>query len=58
MQRLLRRIHPLLGGLAILCIASFMVSTIVAELSGNLLTIAATKVRTLYGDQKMIVAAR
>lgn len=49
MQRLLRRIHPLLGGLAILCIACFMVGTIVAELSGNPLTIAATKHTILWG---------
>ncbi|MDE7548996.1 hypothetical protein PY793_13550 [Acetobacter fabarum] len=49
MQRLLHRIHPLLGGLATLCIASFMVSTIVAELSGNLQTIAQTKHIILWG---------
>lgn len=49
MQRLLHRIHPLLGGLAILCIASFMVSTIVSELSENPLTIAATKQAILWG---------
>ena len=49
MQRLLYRIHPLLGGLAILCIAGFMVSTIVSELSGNIQTISATKHTILWG---------
>lgn len=49
MQRFLRRAHPLLGGVAILCIAMFMLGSIVAELSGNPFTVAATKHAILWG---------
>lgn len=49
MQKFLRHLHPLAGGLAILCIASFMTGTIISELSGNLLIISATKHAVLWG---------
>lgn len=49
MQTVLRHIHPLAGGLAILCIATFMGSTLVAELHGDPQTIIITKRAILWG---------
>ena len=49
MQKLLHRLHPLAGGIAILCIVSFMMASVASELYGDALIIAATKGRILWG---------
>ncbi|WP_236748073.1 hypothetical protein [Acetobacter aceti] len=49
MQNLLRRIHPLTGAMAILCIASFMTASIIAELYGNPQTMAVIRHAILWG---------
>ncbi|MFT8781283.1 hypothetical protein [Acetobacter orientalis] len=49
MQKLLRRIHPLTGAMAILCIASFMTASIIAELYRNPQTIAVMRQAILWG---------
>lgn len=49
MHKWLRRIHPLAGGVAIMCIASFMGSSVLAELCGTPQIIIATKRAILWG---------
>ncbi|MFT8472556.1 hypothetical protein [Acetobacter persici] len=49
MQKFLRRIHPVTGAMAILCIACFMTASVFAELYGSPQTLAVIRHAILWG---------